>query len=752
MKRIFPILTLSLLITLYTLTLGYLSIARHWSFQTAKFDLGINHQAVWSTLHGHPFHLTEGSSLAYHFTPLFFLLAPFLLVWDKAETLLVVQTIILASGAVPLFLIARDILKNDLLALAFPLVYLLSPALQAANLADFQAAPLAVPFFLFACYFALRRQAPFFLTFAILAMSAREDMFYLALLLGAYSLFRWSRRMGIFLITSSLIYAVCAFSFIIPNYAKQTFGENYIYIARYQHFQSLKEAIGLTLARGPGYAAFLLAHTGFLSLLAPEILIWSTPFFLLNVLSNYPATYSGEQHYSAIFLPFLTLSAIFGMAKLKGKAHPALSAWMIAVSLALHFLRGFTPLAWNFPLPSIPPHYRLLSHFTSLIPRNAPLATTVGLYPHLSNRLELYSMPSVGNADYVLLDITSITDMHPVDFHKKFCELMESGFGIVEASDGYILLRKGEGKRELPDEFFDFARAANPQPSYPVEVNFEGKLLFKGLDLVRYKEGKLLFVRTYWQPLAPLPEGLEIKLSLLNEDGEPFAGTPLHPLPTLIWYPPHRWKAGETVKVDTIPWDLGQYFVVALKVSAGGDWRVKDFKANGPIVLLYGDTMVQVAAFRRSSVFLSRFTLPERCPYEPTGAGGLSPEWPAEANFGGIIALKGYDLKPGRALRLTLYWQALGSIPEDYSVFIHALDERGNRIAQNDGPPFWLTKMGTSSWVPGRIYRDERVLDIPGAWDKMEVGLYRWQDLTRLPVGGQDAFTIKGVQEGKAPW
>jgi uncharacterized membrane protein len=43
MKRIFPILTLSLLITLYTLTLGYLSIARHWSFQTAKFDLGINH-------------------------------------------------------------------------------------------------------------------------------------------------------------------------------------------------------------------------------------------------------------------------------------------------------------------------------------------------------------------------------------------------------------------------------------------------------------------------------------------------------------------------------------------------------------------------------------------------------------------------------------------------------------------------------------------------------------------------------------
>jgi hypothetical protein len=33
-------------------------------------------------------------------------------------------------------------------------------------------------------------------------------------------------------------------------------------------------------------------------------------------------------------------------------------------------------------------------------------------------------------------------------------------------------------------------------PLTPLRLIFEGKLLFKGLDLVRYKEGKLLFVRT----------------------------------------------------------------------------------------------------------------------------------------------------------------------------------------------------------------------------------------------------------------
>lgn len=743
MRRFLPGAILFLMLSLYILIIGGFSLARHWSFQTAMFDLGVNHQAVWFTLHGQLFRQTEGSALAYHFEPIILLLAPFLLIWDKAETLLILQTFLLASGAIPLFLMARDKLKNELVALTFPLVYLLSPALQAANLADFHTAPLAVPFFLFACYFAHRRSVVPFLAFAILAMLAREDMFYLAFLLGLYSLFRLSRRVGIALIALSLLYGACAFTIIIPHYARETFGENYIYIARYRDLRSLKEAWSLILSRGPGYGAFLLAHTGFLSLLAPEILFFSAPFFLLNVLSNYPPTYTGEQHYSAIFLPFLTISALVGMTRLKERARMVLSAWMVVGALVLHFLRGFTPLAWNVPFPEVTPHHRLLSRFEALIPPEASLSTTVGLYPHFTDRARVYPFPSTEAADFILLDVTSTTDMHPSDFHRKFLELLDGGFGIVEASHGYILLRRGEGGWELEDEFFDFARVKDPHPSYPAEVCFEGKLLFKGLDLVKYREGKLLTVRTYWEPLAPLPGDLKINVSLLDEKGQPFAGSPFHPLPTLIWYPPSLWEVGETVAVETIPWDLGQYFVVALEVSAGEKWEVRSFKSEGPIVLLYGNTKVQVAGFRRSSSLLCRLVPQERCPFEPAGKGELVPQRHVEVNFGGLINLVGYDLNPEEPLRLTLYWRAINAVPEDYSVFIHVLDEKGQKVAQSDGPPFWLTAMGTSSWVPGCIYRDERVLDVPEGKYKLAVGLYRWQDLSRLPAGDKDYFLIE---------
>jgi len=730
-------------LSLYIVFIGGFSLARHWSFQTAMLDLGLNHQAVWSTLHGRPFKQTGGSSLAYHFEPLIFLLAPFLLVWDKAETLLILQTLLLASGAIPIFLIARAKLQSDLAALAFSLVYLLSPALQAANLADFHTAPLAVPLFLFACYFAFRRHLIPFLSFAILTMMAREDMFYLAFLLGLYAFLRLSRKAGAFLMALSLLYALCAFTFIIPHYARATFGENYLYTARYRDLRGVKEAFNLLLSRGPGYSAFLLAHTGFLSLLAPEVLLLSTPFFLLNVLSNYPPTYTGEQHYSAIFLPFLVLSAVFGVARVRRELRPIMLSLMVLSAFSLHFLRGFSPLAWNVPFPRVTHHHRLLSQFASLVPAKAPLATTTGLYPHFTSRAELYPLPSTGTAEYVLLDVISTTDMHPADFHRKFLELLSEGFGIVKASHGYILLRKGQGSRELPDEFFEFAKVKDPRPSYPFEVCFEGKLLLKGLDLIPYREGKLLFVRTYWEPLGPLPEGLQIHVYLMDRRGVPFAGTPFHPLPTLLWYPPFLWKPKETVMVDTIPWDLGRYFVVAVEVSSGEKWRVSNFKADTPLVLLYGDTMVQVAAFKRSSSFLCRLAPPERCPFELSGEGGFTPQNPVNVNFGGIIALKGYDLRPGRPKHLTLYWQALNPIPEDYSVFVHVLNEEGQKIAQSDGPPFWLTEMGTSSWVPGRTYRDERFLEVPEGKYKLEVGIYRWQDLSRLPAGERDSFLIE---------
>ncbi len=87
---------------------------------------------------------------------------------------------------------------------------------------------------------------------------------------------------------------------------------------------------------------------------------------------------------------------------------------------------------------------------------------------------------------------------------------------------------------------------------------------------------------------------------------------------------------------------------------------------------------------------------------------------------------------------MLLYWRALGKISEDYTVFVHLVNERGEIIAQQDAPP----KNGnapTSSWGVGQLIVDAHVVTIPidapaGSIYRLEVGLYDAGTMRRLEI------------------
>jgi hypothetical protein len=106
----------------------------------------------------------------------------------------------------------------------------------------------------------------------------------------------------------------------------------------------------------------------------------------------------------------------------------------------------------------------------------------------------------------------------------------------------------------------------------------------------------------------------------------------------------------------------------------------------------------------------------------------------------------GYDIAPaphhpGQTVRLQLYWQALEPPAEDYTVFVHVLQEGESGdvqlLTQQDNPPVRGTRP-TSTWEPGAVVVDPYDLPIPEGTPPGEyvltVGLYRWPDLSRLPV------------------
>ncbi len=103
--------------------------------------------------------------------------------------------------------------------------------------------------------------------------------------------------------------------------------------------------------------------------------------------------------------------------------------------------------------------------------------------------------------------------------------------------------------------------------------------------------------------------------------------------------------------------------------------------------------------------------------------------------------LAGYRLTPstqaGHELLLALRWESLQPVDADYHVFVHLLDDRGEKVAQRDGQPVqWLRP--TSTWQAGESIVDRYGIpldaELPAGAYTIVVGLYNPVTGQRLPV------------------
>jgi hypothetical protein len=102
-------------------------------------------------------------------------------------------------------------------------------------------------------------------------------------------------------------------------------------------------------------------------------------------------------------------------------------------------------------------------------------------------------------------------------------------------------------------------------------------------------------------------------------------------------------------------------------------------------------------------------------------------------DFGEKIRLLGYQLDreevtPGETLGITLYWQGLVEMEEDYYLFVHLLGRRGELVGNEDTYHGWGT-YPTSLWRSGEIIADAYRLSISQdalapSLIRVDVGLY----------------------------
>ncbi len=821
----FPYLLAWSFILLYILTFIWLAILRHLSFNSSGFDLGIYDQVVWNTLHGRPFfYTTTGQPLLHlsnHASPILLLVAPFYLIYSGPEMLLFLQTVAIGLGGLPLFWLAREKLQSDFAALSLLLAYLLFPSLQIVNLWDFHPPVLAVGFFMGAFYCLVKRKWSWFLVFAILAMLCKEQLPLQVAFLGlAAIVIHRNWRVGLTTIAIALAYFFAIIYWVIP--ANSVTGDH-LFIGFYADLGDSPLEIIVTALTRPDlvlkilwqpsrlyYLFDVLTPFAYLPLVGLPVLLIGAPSFAINLLSGNTAMHDASiAQYGADVAPWLAWAALYGAVYLRAgliylfpnldKPEPnkvfttetqrhrvfnvnlqslitnLLSTVLLIVALIWQLFWGFSPLALDPPYWEITAHDRLAQHFIAQIPPDAPIAAQGKLYPHLSNRLLAYQLPDVNDAEYVFFDVTTGTwPVHPNDIWTLAKDLLNSGdYGILDAADGYLLLKRGLTHTELPDTFYSFARVPGPTPQYPLNVEFGEELRLIGFDVVDDPRWEETSVRLYWQALRPIEGDLRLYPFFINATGEVVENTEQRPLLTQLWFPPRLWRPGETVMAETMPWALGDQWSLAVGVLAGKDWsdwsqrlpvqttadrqpiRHSFQSQDEPLTAEVGsetsspprlpvsprllrrfeaNTWVRLATFERQGR-----ELVEIAPAEPT----LQPTNPLQVNFDHKMELRGYDVsQSGEELTVTLYWQALAPLPLDYTVFVHLIGPDGQKAAQHDGQPWWEVSLPTSTWQPGEMLQDKHTLSLPpnlrsGDYH-LNIGVYYWQTLERLPVVEND--------------
>lgn len=400
------------LVLLWVILLSWLAIAQHESFHNMGNDLGIYTQLMWTTGHGELFYTTlieeTTNFLGHHFTPLIAILAPFYRIWPDARLLLVAQTIILALGAFPLFAFARRRISQPI-ALLVVMTYFLSPFLAFIALFEFHEISFAVPLLMAAGAALLDKRAKATLFWLVLALLVKEEVTLIAIGFALYALFvqrRW--QFGIGLTLATLVWALFLFGFLMPSL--NHLEGNYTFATRYASLGNTPGQIILTLITSPAtvlsiitteakqyflYALFL--PSAGLPLLGLPSTLLALPTLTYLMLSDYELQIDISKHYTAPILPFLYLSTVIALERLKKfkiLAQLPLSGSQLGagVLLCASLFAAYTlsplPGARNYKANTyqVLPEHAETKALLARIPPEANVASDWRYYPWLANR------------------------------------------------------------------------------------------------------------------------------------------------------------------------------------------------------------------------------------------------------------------------------------------------------------------------------------------------------------------------------
>jgi hypothetical protein len=286
-------------------------------------------QAAWQLAAGNPPEVTvgpDGNLFADRLPLLFVPLAALTRVLPGASTLLVAQAAALAVGVVPLWLLARHVVRLRVgAAAALAVVYAAHPALADLDLGDFHPQAMALAPLLFAAYFAEQRRLGLFGIAATISVLWSSELGLVVATIGFVLVAEGERKVGLRAIVLGLAWTCVALLFVqaplgttglVAPGAYDAYGDSAFEVL-IEMLRNPFRPIGDTLQRDDvQVVAWVLAPLAFLPLLSPRKLLPALPITALVLIADVPARGADGGARMVPLAAFSFVAATFALARL----------------------------------------------------------------------------------------------------------------------------------------------------------------------------------------------------------------------------------------------------------------------------------------------------------------------------------------------------------------------------------------------------------------------------------------------------
>jgi uncharacterized membrane protein len=411
--RVAPHLPVAALIAAYGVRFATLSVQVYDGYGSPGYDMGIFDQGVWLLSRFHtPFVTVMGRNLFGDHTSFVLLLAvPLYWILPEAQTLLVLQTCLIAAAAIPIYLLALKLTRSAVMATALAAAFLLNPALEHGNLEQFHPESFLVPGMALAIYAAVDWKPRLLALTTILCLLVKEDVALLMIPLGVWVALRRNRAWGLAIVTASAAYLVLATQVVI----RLLLGTSDFYANRvpFGGFGGLlAEPFAHPIAfwkyvtggSRPSYAWQMGASFGWVFLVFPEVALIGVLALSENVLSTFPYMHQILYHYSLAIVPVLAMGTVYAVAHLStARRQWAATAVVTGAAVISCWLWGLAPFSREHtiqPLAPGDPATRAIDRLLTEVPRNAVVSAQYAFVAHLDHRTRIYQWPTPFRAKY----------------------------------------------------------------------------------------------------------------------------------------------------------------------------------------------------------------------------------------------------------------------------------------------------------------------------------------------------------------